>query len=337
MKKRICYIDVLRIIAIFGVIMIHVSSEAWYNENINLNWALNNSVNALVQWGAALFIVISGAVQLDNDKFTIKTMLTKYIPRILLTLILWHFIYYFWQCREFSGARVLDAIKRFFIGKSWAHLWYLYLLIGLYVFTPILKKLVKNLSKSEFTYLLVLGFIFTSLLPTIENFSNINIMKYIMPYKVFTVSIYIFYYLLGNYLKKYDIKKPYLIFIISILGLISSGILSYYKAKAINAPFSYAGLANIFSVLFIISVFQICKNKYKDKENMVITLMGKLTFGVYLIHFIIEKTLVYKGLNPNMINPIVGNIIVTIVVFISSYLLSYIMSKIPIIKKTIGY
>ncbi len=316
--------------------MIHVSSENWYNPNINLNWALNNLVNSLVQWGAALFIVISGSVQLDNEKFTIKTMFTKYIPKILLILILWHFIYYFWQCREFSGERILDSIKRFFIGKSWAHLWYLYLLLGLYIFTPILKKLVKNLDKSEFTYLLVLGFTFTSLIPTIENCSGINIMKYILPYKVFTVSIYVFYYLLGNYLKKYDIKKPYFILIISIVGLITFSILSYYKAKAISTPFSYAGLANISSVLFIISIFQICKDKFKDKENNLITLMGKLTFGVYLIHFIIEKTIVYKGLNPIMINPLVGNIIVSITVFIISYILSYIMSKLPIIKKTIG-
>lgn len=336
MKKRICYIDLLRIIAIFGVIMIHVSSENWYNTNINLNWALNNLVNSLVQWGAALFIVISGYVQLDNEKFTIKTMVTKYIPKILLILILWHFIYYFWQCREFSGERMLDSIKRFFIGKSWAHLWYLYLLLGLYIFTPILRKLVKILDKSEFTYLLVLGFIFTSLVPTIENCFGINIMKYILPYKVFTVSIYIFYYLLGNYLKKYDIKKPYFILIISIVGLITFSILSYYKARVISAPFSYAGLANIFSVLFIISIFQICKDKFKEKENNLITLMGKLTFGVYLIHFIIEKTIVYKGLNPSMINPLVGNIIVSITVFIISYILSYIMSKLPIIKKTIG-
>lgn len=63
MKKRICYIDLLRVIAIFAVIMIHVSAEHWYTNNIDSNWLLNNFINTLVSgWSVPLFVAISGSM-----------------------------------------------------------------------------------------------------------------------------------------------------------------------------------------------------------------------------------------------------------------------------------
>ena len=225
MKKREKYIDILKIIAAFAVIIIHVSAENWYGE-INMNWYWNNIMNALVSsWPVPLFVAISGALLLSNDNFTFKTMITKYIPRILFCLIAWHFIYYFYTVRIFNVEQILICTKKLLIGQTYSHLWYLYLLLGLYLLTPILKKLVTNLTKREFQYLLFFGFFITSLIPFINNFTSYNLNLLIEPYKVFNFSIFIFYYLLGYYLYVYPIKRDKLIFVISIIVLIITSFL----------------------------------------------------------------------------------------------------------------
>ena len=83
MNKRVLYYDLLRIIAIFGVIMIHVTAEHW-NSYIDNNWLLNNFMNGIVHsWAVPIFVMISGALLLGKIDFTLKDL-----PRFLLRIIL---------------------------------------------------------------------------------------------------------------------------------------------------------------------------------------------------------------------------------------------------------
>ena len=108
MKNKLLYYDYLRIISIFAVIIIHVSAEYWYDFSGNLNWYINNFINGMAgAWPVPLFVTISGSLLLGNKNFTIKNMFYKYIPRILICLVFWHYFYYFYSNASIS---IMDFI-----------------------------------------------------------------------------------------------------------------------------------------------------------------------------------------------------------------------------------
>ena len=89
MNKRILFIDCLRIFAIFGVILIHVTAEG-LNGNIIDSFFLQNAfINCLVHsYSVPIFVTISGFLLLDNKNFNYKTMVMKYLPRAFFFLII---------------------------------------------------------------------------------------------------------------------------------------------------------------------------------------------------------------------------------------------------------
>ena len=70
------------------------------------------------------------------------------------------------------------------------------------------------------------------------------------------------------------------------------------------------------------------------KQKM--TWMGKLTFGIYLIHYAVEKELLHLGFHSNFINPLFGVPIVSLGVFAVSLAISWILSRIPWVRKLIS-
>ena len=74
------------------------------------------------------------------------------------------------------------------------HLWYLYMIIGLYAFIPILRKFTVTASKRSLEYLLVVSFIV--MLARQYGISQITI-------SFINFDGYIFYLILGYYLSKF--------------------------------------------------------------------------------------------------------------------------------------
>ena len=339
MKKREVTYDVMRIIAIIAVIGIHVSAANWYQDTINSYWLINNFINALVHpWAVPLFLCITGALLLKKD-IDCKMIFRKYIPRILLCLIVWHFIYYFSFGNTISIENIFIAFKKMLIGKSFSHLWYLYLLIGIYILIPILCKLVKALDRKQLIYLLSILFVVTILVPSIKMFVKIDLSVYITPFKVFTLNEYIFFLLLGYYLNNYEIKNKIftkVLPIISLILIIGNAWYGNHLSIINQVTITFAKTNTIISVLAVITIFIVIKRAFAKKESKIITKIGELTFGVYLIHFWILEFLAKYHLTANIINPIFGNILFIIFTFVLSCFISYIISKVPYLRKIIG-
>ena len=68
-KNRIVYADLLRIIATFAVIVLHVSVSKWYESPIReYNWQMFNIYDSLVRWSVPVFVMISGMFFLNPNK-----------------------------------------------------------------------------------------------------------------------------------------------------------------------------------------------------------------------------------------------------------------------------
>ena len=342
--KRYIYFDFLRIFAMIAVVLIHVAAENWYNTDAkSITWNIYNAFDSIARWGVPIFVMISGALFLRSNK-PLKEILRKNVLRLLIIFFFWSLIYSIWELSVGHITSISDFLINFFKGPS--HLWFLLMIIGLYLITPLLKKIIED-SKS-LKYFLTLSFIFAFLIPTIINIINVisaptaNTIKYLNNcINISFVLGYSGYYVLGYYLSKTNISKKYrsIIYLLGILGTIAtialSSLASYYK-NIPNGSF-YENMS--INVLFMsVAVFVFAKTHFNPKLNdnkmKKLVFFSRCSLGVYAVHVLVLSMLDYcLGFNTASFNPLLSIPAITISTLVISLLISIILNKIPFINK----
>lgn len=130
-KQRVAYLDYLRLVAILGVITIHVATSLnFYRQDYaSLNWQILNFWDGLSRFCVPVFIMISGAIFLNPDfELSWEKLFKKYLRRIVVRYLIWQLIYCGWY--YFAKEGDLVTVAKFLIG-SYDHLWYLLMIAGL--------------------------------------------------------------------------------------------------------------------------------------------------------------------------------------------------------------
>ena len=92
--QRIAYFDALRLICIFGVVMLHVSDDGIVASIGSQEWNSALVYVSLSHWILPIFIMISGALFLNPAKMvTMKELYGKYVLRLLLAYLFWVLAY----------------------------------------------------------------------------------------------------------------------------------------------------------------------------------------------------------------------------------------------------
>ncbi len=221
-NNRIFYLDVLRVIACLAVIIIHTSASYVTKDIGSINFWTGNIFDGLARIGVPLFVMISGALMLDkNYDFSNKKQI-KHITKMILFFVFWSTIY----CLVFKileplvkgqSLDLFDAAKALITGHR--HLWFIYLIIGLYLIVPLLRLWVKDENKKYVEYFLLLSIVFTFIIPQIVKIGSYyypiiqsgydsTIDKMHLQY----IGGYTAYFILGWYLNTYDFKDKKLIY-----------------------------------------------------------------------------------------------------------------------------
>ena len=149
-------LDALRALAAFFVIGIHTSGQYLAPEH----WQSSNGyvaalVQGFVQIGVPLFFMLSGAFLLAQPIEKPSTFYRKRLPRLLIPLAVWLPLYYLYFFVK--GADVAEYALHLFWAKGYFHLWFLPPLLGLYLVTPLLRKLIERVSRSRHLTLIAVG------------------------------------------------------------------------------------------------------------------------------------------------------------------------------------
>lgn len=90
--KRINYIEWLRVLAAFSVVIIHAAMGLPNNYSISQlgvhAYAVMNSIYMLVSWAVPVFLMISGALLLSENKVISIVKIKKYILRMLKVIVI---------------------------------------------------------------------------------------------------------------------------------------------------------------------------------------------------------------------------------------------------------
>jgi surface polysaccharide O-acyltransferase-like enzyme len=159
-------IDLIRVVAVFLIVLNHASS---WCQLYNANWNIYNFYQSIVSIGVPLFIILSGRLLLDKDE-PIKSFFKKRLNKIMIPFIGWSYIYLFYQkyvsLLPWQRTIPFDAISFSPIvilqGPTYAHLWFIYTLLSLYLAIPIFRKLCAHIPNSYLYYLLLLWFAYST-------------------------------------------------------------------------------------------------------------------------------------------------------------------------------
>lgn len=345
-NKRILYFDILRIIAIFAVIFTHVATHNWLKTDVfSFDWNVFNIYRSISKFPVIIFIMISGALFLSNN-YSLEKIYEKHVFKIITSFIFWSSLYTILFHKH-------STLKLFFIHffKGEYHLWFLYMIIGLYICVPFFKKIVED----EFLmkYFLILSFIFAIIIPQIVSIVSVSelkldtikiILKYILNNaEIHFVLGYSFYFILGYYLHKFSIdsKKIKYVYILGILGFLSTIIFSILMSRYLKAPnqlfFSRFTVNLLLEGVFIFILIKNCfKNfQFTDRQIYIITNLSKHSFGIYLVHVIVLNFFYKFSFDSLSFNPIFSIPVISIITFFISFLISVLFSKIPFLNKYI--
>ncbi len=344
-NNRIVYADTMRIISIFLVVMLHVSGVLWTLLDVTtLDWSIINIYNSLSRCCVQIFVMLSGMFLLNPKKnISDKSIYTKYLPRIIVSLLFWSAVYL--VTFPINIEEIKYIIVSILKGNTNYHLWFLYMLIGLYVVTPILRIITKNATKAQIEYFLIIGIIISFLVPSLSSyfpftFISINIDKMYL----FMTRSYLIFYLLGYYLTNFPIKKntKIILYILGILGALFTILATQYLSiKSLAPKDSWQGIFSMNTLFYSIAIFIFLKDclnkiKYSNKSIKFINTLSTCSFGVFLTHDLFIKYLIRHGiLTEELRSPIIMVPIIALCIFIASNILSYIINKIPIFNKYI--
>ena len=336
-KKRIYYLDILRVIACLAVIMIHSSCDYVMYKTTNFNFGVGNIFDSFARLGVPLFVMISGALLLDEKYDYSKEKLLKHIKKMILFFVFWSFVYcllfniigqLFLLEKDFNVYRIINAFV-----QGYYHLWYIYLIIGLYLILPLLRLWVNDKNKKYVEYFIILSLIFNFLIPQIIIIGNcygsalvgindILCSKLCLQY----VGGFTTYFILGWYINNYEIKHKKLIYILGIISIL----ISIFGTYILDLEF-YGNLS-LHVLLYTAAVFLFVKN-IKAKENKLILFISKYSLGIYAIHAMIIYVVNKVLLKINFTNALINIPIVFVVTLVASTIGAYIISKIPFFKK----
>ena len=217
-QNRKTWLDILRILSSVLVVGVHVSAFSIDALAIgSLDFLIANAFDCLSILGVPLFVMISGALELDRENSSegsageIKRSL-KRAGHMMLLYFFWLMCYNLLNClREgygFSFASIRKhVILESLLGRGIYHLWFLPMLAGLSLAAPFLKSFAGDRKLTR--YFLGLYSLFTILLPTILKFqyrfpyySVVEGLYSRIPYVVFTG--YTGYFVLGHFLENCD-------------------------------------------------------------------------------------------------------------------------------------
>lgn len=335
--KRNYSIDTLRTIATLFVILLHVSAEyviiGKKNLTFDTSFWVGNIVDSFTRICVPLFVLISGMF-LVGRKETFKQSYQKRASRILIPLISWTIIYILYiialSLIRNNPINVKDLLGSVFFGRPFYHMWYLFMIIGLYLITPVLNNSIYYVSRKTLWKAAILLLLFGMINTSYDNILN-NKVSFILWFVN-----YLGYFILGFLIK--DSKRSFSFLVLSSVYIISSiliAVLTIYTIKHYDSLYFYGYL----TPLVIIGSLSFYKmfHQLKLKEN-IFSKIAYLTFGIYLIHAgvlnALNSCLAWLDIN-TFNNPIIGIPMKFGITFLISIILSWIITKIKYVKKII--
>ena len=343
-------VDLIRTFAIVLVIVLHASTETVtvFNqmspEGVTLWWT-TNIYDSLARPAVPLFIMLSGMLLLQPAKLneSLGVFFKKRLNRIALPFVFWGIAYFAWRAFVNGETLTTNSIVQGVLTGPYNHFWFLYLIVGLYLLTPVLRVLVAYVKRRTFSFLMILWFLGTAIVPLLGLFSD-----YSLNANVFIITGWLGYFLLGAYFLKTRVR-PIILYTIMTLGYTWTIIGTYLIVGTIGehvsqffydaASFSMIGASVALFLLLSMVPSHTLEERF-PRGNRVLRLISQNTIPIYLFHVMVLESL-QKGffgfqISLSTMNPVLEIPLITVTTLLICLAVILPLKKIPIVKRLLG-
>lgn len=348
-KQRIIWVDLLRVIATWGVISIH--GKSWYEfEGGTYRWYECILIGGAFTCCVPIFLMLSGYLSLQKN-VSIGDTLKRRVPRVVLMKLIslslcaiGGVLYALFRSQPVF-TQIEISVREWGFGTS-----YLSVLLGCYLVTPFLYKITENRKLEE--YFLILSVVFCFIVPT---FTDLEYVRNAMPDFITSIMEWLDYgqvyvpvgsaafFVLGHYLgiisEKISKRKACLFFIagfmiwelanlksISILSILRYG--RYYGSYVAPLLTFYSASVFIFFKVVLGDTMP-----FTPKVCSWIEHLGRNSILIFLLHGIVIAIL--RPMIPVfwVKSFTVETVVDVTIYFVLAFALSLILEHIPVVKK----
>ncbi|MBD3317911.1 MAG: acyltransferase family protein [Chitinivibrionales bacterium] len=344
---HLLWADSLKIIAMFGVVLIHSAAPLLiaYRERGPVVWWIGNLYDSLARCCIPIFFMLSGALLLNAaGRMPPGVFLRRRFRRIGIPFLFWSAVYFIWE-KTFNrgGIPYLSFLGNIIREPTYYHLWFLYVLMGLYLIAPLLGIYVHTAGRRNKTYLLMLWLAFGSIVPFLELYFDTPV--YFMASTPNSVFRYAGFFMLGHFLHhaRRTARHRIIFAMLFIVGFAAT-LLGTYFVTVIEAGGTFNGVfyeyyspnvALMAAALFMLwrRVPKSVSDQPTSLKSRIITMVAAGTPGVYLVHAlvisILNRGIIGFALDQFILHPSLGVPLFAIIVFVVSLGIVSIMRTIP--------
>ncbi|QOQ78804.1 acyltransferase [Aerococcus urinaeequi] len=325
MEKRQQNFELLRIIAMFMIVVSHVITHYIMKADIEISGVNNfllSLVRAVIYICVNVYIIITGYFSVNSKQLKIKkimnvALLPGFISAMLLMVLM------VFGVADFDIWRILGKLFATFRGEYW----FISNYFALCLFIPFLNKIIHTISKKEYQHFLFLS----TLVGVVWPFFVVN-QEIISINSGFSLIFFMYLYFVGAYIRLYGAfikdftRNQYLLGYLT-LALIT-GFLQYFLPDVdflnYNGPFEFIMSYCIFMYIRQIKV-----------KSVRINTIAAYTLSVYLVHeqsevreFIWNLPFIHQIIQWSPFTFIPAIIFVAVIVFTVSWIIGYMLTNI---------
>lgn len=338
-RSRIWYLEWLRLFACIAVVLIHCFATLLDNATVAeigipraLGWT--EFLVILCRWAVPVFLMITGALLLDPARKVDWRKVRAYCIRISVVLLTFGTAFALmelvFEARALAPTMILTSVMNVLQGHSWAHLWYLYDLLGVYLLLPLLRPFVMSAGRRDLERMLLVLLIFALIVPTVNSALGIALDT------LMWLGSSVFYVLLGWYLRSFDVPASSA----CILGAVGTIVVAGIAAFGVLSNGSYLSWAWSPSSPFVAAqaaaVFLIAKVRFDSpmRAGGLPATVASLSFALYVVHPVFAN-LLYKVFDWAVapLPPLVFELVTFAAVFVPSLALAALVRRLPLIGR----
>lgn len=333
MAERHAGLERLRSWAALAVVGVHVAAPVVTGlpGGLSAGWWVANILDAFLHACVPVFVMISGALLLAGPvEESAFAFYRRRARRVGVPLVFWSALYLGVSALIYPGWQLSQAAVSVLRGTPYYHLWYLYMLPGLYLATPFLRRIVAASSRSELR-LLILACCTLAALDTLSLKAPLTFLSSFLPV--------LGYFLLGHYLftLQRQVARWPLVLLALVAGCgVAGGVYAlrpWLGERAIGLLYAYP---NPLLVLLGASVFLLGLRPPAGRWAQAGVALAPLSLGIYLIHPLWLLALSQWGITGFLWQPALGIPLTTLACFTLSALSTAALLRVPLLREVVG-
>ena len=287
----------------------------------------------LTVWAIPAMFMLWGMRDLEGGQpgvgFAVKNRLLPAVGTLLIWGILFALLEAGLNGDPFTVKSVLGMIQGVFLGHCAEHLWVLYPLIGLYLVYPILQRFTAGATRGEAFYMLLLCFLFSSLIPMLEELlPRSEIFAVLSDLHVDLVLGWTGCYLAGWYILHFPIRNlsEDIIYILGIAGQIMTLAGDHVFGGGYSLWYKYSSPNVVFTALAVCTLFRYVLDERAARGSHPV---GGFAMGIYFFHQVLAMVFTNYGLAFDFMPDALAVPLMALILFLLSIPVALILHKIP--------